>query len=85
MRYRVIAISEWTNRELPRIAELENLGDKSYGRKFKVYLFPHVENMVTAIGFKEDYTLSGFYTLLETDNGSSLENITEGSTLRFPF
>lgn len=85
MRYRVISISEWTNRELPRIAELENLSDNCYGCRFKVYLFPHVDNMLSAIGFKEDHTLSGFQTLLETDNGVSLENIDEGTILRFPF
>lgn len=86
MRYRVISISQCGDNGMPQLAELESLDERSYGHRIKAYLFPHVGNMVSAIGVNDDFTLSEFCTLLRGEDGEiSVENITEGTILEFPY
>lgn len=71
---------------MPRIAELESLNERGNGRRFRAYLFPHVDNMVSAIGLNDDDTLSEFCTLLKGEEGDiSIRDISEGTVLEFPY
>lgn len=86
MRYIVISISQWSDNGMPRIAELESLNERGDGHRFKAYLFPHVGNMVSAIGVNDDDTLSEFCMLLKGEEGAiSVRDISEGTVLEFPY
>ena len=64
MSFKIISISE-NKPELPRIAVLRN---QDTGKLIKMYLFPHIDEMASAIGVNDELTkLTDFAMLLATE------------------
>jgi hypothetical protein len=82
MSFKIISFSE-NKPELPRIAVLRN---QDTGKLIKMYLFPHIDEMASAIGVNDELTkLTDFAMLLATEDNDELGKWKAGAIVEFPF
>ena len=83
IKFTILEIEPWPNKSVPRICVLKDINS---GFESKYYLFPFINNMISAQSVNDELTmLTGYSVLLKAEDGFSLDQLKAGNMLIFPF